>query len=240
MADSTDRSGKAGFLSLFLPLAREIRDLVYGHLLVSKRGPIYFDPVNGFMPAEVAIQEGLPFVTSRSAPMLIVVEAPEIFYKSNTITVRCEDIGDLLHYRAFQNIKQHSSDPSDSIKSLVILVDGRDWGEFQMEDPTVGLQKLLDCTALKAVQIEIRGEYATPNEISQTVTSIFPSCNRLRQRLGPGLSVYIQGVCHSRSSRPYFTFSRVDISTLLPNEPGEDLQEITHSMVYALLGNPPV
>ncbi|MCJ1455445.1 hypothetical protein MMC28_005800 [Mycoblastus sanguinarius] len=156
----------------FLSLPRELRDQNYDLLLVSQYEPIYYDKINGFMPAEKLVQSGIALMDLGYSNALIAVEAREIFYKKNTFTVKCIDIPSLLDYTPFVQTDTSVFDPMAKISRLDVLVDCAetvlvdtdevevsDFSDRERQNPTAGLQKLKECPNLQRVDVGIRERF---------------------------------------------------------------------------------
>lgn len=77
----------------FLP--RELRDQIYGQVLVSPL-PIQFSNVFGPMVCDPDLLGPMAMLFSWASNQQIAVEACEMFYQCNTLLVHCEDLPTLL------------------------------------------------------------------------------------------------------------------------------------------------
>ena len=176
----------------FLSIPREIRDLVYEHLLISSES-INFNRFSG--PLVYDIDTGL--LRSWEAIPQVAHEACGIFYRRNTFVILDGDLHSFLH----SNISSWAlhaplCDPS---RQQLVKINVKPWLSkievFQEQSMVTdyrelgaGLRYLLACPKLQSVVIDTgRGFWRMLDDESKIAVE------ELIRRLGPGLKVHMEG-----------------------------------------------
>lgn len=181
MMESATSSTQSSFFSL----PRELRDQIYGYLLVDHDRPIFFDAVNSFMPMAEYLQDGILATLCKAIPSM-AVEVLAIFYKHNHFIIKCVDIPWLTNFAPYQITIAPLPYPRSYVMHLTVLVDC-------VELSHSSLELLLIWDRLRTAIIEIRGSYKAVKELCGKVIDIATTCDLLKKKLGPGLMVVVVG-----------------------------------------------
>lgn len=149
----------------FNSLPRELRDQIYGQVLVSP-SPIQFSNVLGLMVCDPDLLGPMAMLFAWASNRKIADEACEIFYQRNTLLVHCEDLPILLGAKIHRMLSidvspfMHKQEPT-SIRSFDI----KEWVTsmhviIERDNPKYSrylaheLRYLLECPRLRKLTIE--------------------------------------------------------------------------------------
>ena len=178
----------------FLP--REIRDMIYTHLL-SDNLPIWFDLVDNFKPHNPNVQQALNIID-------LILEAREIFYRANIFRVDHQILQKFLRYSPPRDRTSTSSVTTPKVDVTHLIIDMQPDLHWPNHDPVPALRSLFKCPRLKSVVIQVHGwRIEDLQEYDPTFKQITDICIELGDRLGEQRLMVVAEGCYA--SRTWYT-----------------------------------
>lgn len=178
----------------FASLPREIRDQVYGFIVI-ENGPIAvttrptdYGGCKGFEAIRAILH------ASSSSNTLFAREAYEVFFRQNTFRVNSEDLPEFVNRKAHYLKAEGYFDVNAWIGCLEVTVcesicDRRTHGK-RVEH----LRQLLVCPRLHTVSIQIEcSRLRSKEELQQIMRAIAKICAQLREKMGDRFTVATDG-----------------------------------------------
>ncbi|KAL8691693.1 MAG: hypothetical protein Q9224_004115 [Gallowayella concinna] len=164
-----------------LPL--EIRDQILSHLVV-ERFSIIFAPTNTFKIYGSSPGEDKEKIRKILRIVEIVPSSRQLFYQHNSFLVSDTDLEAFLSYLPFDCSDGVAVTPTSHVRHLAVTIQPMMHWEARQSAGPGALPLLLNCPALKRLDILLYGRFESVCEYDQTFGRIADTCIALGEKLG--------------------------------------------------------
>ena len=181
----------------FVSLPCELRDMVYKECLTSRNRSFYRGVDKFRSRYDRAIGNGIKLMDPRFSTNQIAREACKVFYQHNTFCVKSHDVGEFLKIR-LENFLEDKTffTPEEWLRKVTIILVNQYNAQNRTFDTChhlAGLKKLLTCSRLQNVEIELLG-----NNPVKTMVDIATICETIKKTIGQGFSIHGPRVCNGQ------------------------------------------
>lgn len=180
----------------FASLPREIRDQIYGYIVIAEEGvvaatgrPTDYGNCKGFG----AMRKILHASTSNTQ---FAREVYEVFFHQNTFRIKSQDLTDFVNRKSHYMKNEGYFDVNAWIGCLEVIIYESSWMKpHSISDKTVnGLRQLLLCPRLHKVSIQIECSQSRDEEwLHEILRSIAGICAQLQGKIGDRFKVETDG-----------------------------------------------
>lgn len=179
----------------FASLPREIRDLVYGFIVVEEKGsvaatrrPTDYGDCKGFEAMRAILH------ASSTSNTLFAREAYEIFFNQNTFRVNYQDLPEFVNRKSHYLKTEGYFDVNAWIGCLEVTVSESICDQTARGKRVDDLRQLLVCPRLHTVSIQIECSRLRSEEgLQEIIRAIAKICAQLREKMGDRFTVETDG-----------------------------------------------